>query len=245
MPAYLTATLYAPFASFGGLAVGERRESETRPTRSGLIGLLGAALGIERADEAGQQALSLYGFATQTSAGGQPLTDYHTAQMPGQKRNRRFFTRAGELGVPKTELNTVLTSRDYRMDTLFIWAIWPREGSVWTLHELATSLNRPRFSLSLGRKSCPLGLPLAPHIGDFGNARAALGAHFNGLRAREEEAGLPKVCQILRAAPREIIMDQADATAQGEVTAQIISRRDIPVSRARWQFTLRQEALLK
>jgi CRISPR system Cascade subunit CasD len=242
MPAYLTATLYAPFASFGGLAVGERRDSDARPTRSGLIGLLGAALGVEREDQAGQDRLSRYGFATQTLARGRPMTDYHTAQMPGQKRKRRFYTRADELGVPKTELNTVLTSRDYRVDGLFLWAIWPRE----TLCDIAEALNRPIFALSLGRKSCPLGLPLAPHIGEFANARAALATHFEALRAREEEAaGLPKICQILRAAPRDIVMDKADAEAQGEAAAQLLSRRDDPLSRTRWQFALRQEAVLK
>lgn len=69
MRPYLTPTLYAPFASFGGLAVGERRGCERQPTRSALIGLLGAALGIDRADEASQNALvGGYGVATQTLA---------------------------------------------------------------------------------------------------------------------------------------------------------------------------------
>lgn len=45
---FLTATLYAPTGSFGDIAVGERRGTERRPTRSALLGLLGASLGIER-----------------------------------------------------------------------------------------------------------------------------------------------------------------------------------------------------
>jgi CRISPR system Cascade subunit CasD len=252
MPEFLTATLYAPLASFGGLAVGERRGSEVRPTRSCLTGLLGAALGIDRLDDAGQAGLANYGFATMTLASGRPMTDYHTAQMPSQKRNRRFRTRAAELAVPKPELNTVLTTRDYRTDALFSWAIWPRDGAPWPLQQIADKLRYPHYALSLGRKSCPLGLPLAPALGEFPTARAALSTHWAALYERERsasldvtQAALPKICKTLRARPLEIAMDRADAILQGEDTAHILFLRDAPLSRRRWQFALREEAILK
>jgi CRISPR system Cascade subunit CasD len=239
MPAFLTATLYAPLASFGGLAVGERRISETRPTRSALIGLLGAALGVERADEAAQTALAAgYGFATQTLAAGRPMTDYHTAQMPGQKGKKRFATRAAELAVPKQDLNTVLTSRDYRVDAMFSLAIWVRENAPYILDDIAAAFRHPHYTLSLGRKSCPLGLPLAPVIADYPSARAALAARWTAFEKQEEE-----LHRNLGAKPGIIAMDEADAKAQNESPQHIAFIRDNPVSRKRWQFALRAEAV--
>jgi CRISPR system Cascade subunit CasD len=226
---YLTMTLYAPFASFGGLAVGERRGSERHPTRSALIGLLGAALGIDRADEAAQHALAQgYGFATQTLASGRLLTDYHTAQMPGARGKRRFATRREELQA--AELGTVLTSRDYRTDALFSLALWPREAAPFDLHAIAGALKTPRYTLCLGRKSCPLGLPLAPCITDHPSAAAALHAHWH-TEPRPPEA-----------TPGEITLDRSDAGDAASIRVEFI--RDQPLSRRRWQFGLREAAIL-
>ncbi|MGL4603678.1 MAG: CRISPR-associated protein Cas5, partial [Iodobacter sp.] len=57
MSPYLVFRLYGAMASFGEIAVGELRHSAAYPSRSALLGLLGAALGIARSNEAGQQAL--------------------------------------------------------------------------------------------------------------------------------------------------------------------------------------------
>ena len=88
MADYLVFRLYGPLASWGEIAVGESRHSAAYPSRSALIGLLGAALGIERDDEAGQQALAAgYRFGVKLHAAGHPLRDYHTVQRgPELKR---------------------------------------------------------------------------------------------------------------------------------------------------------------
>ena len=49
---FLLFTLYAPMGSFGEIAVGERRMSWARPGRSAILGLVAAAQGVDRADEA-------------------------------------------------------------------------------------------------------------------------------------------------------------------------------------------------
>ncbi len=58
MPRYLTFALVAPLASFGGIAVGERRSGWDRPARSAVLGLIGACLGLEREDDAAKTALA-------------------------------------------------------------------------------------------------------------------------------------------------------------------------------------------
>jgi hypothetical protein len=78
-------------------------------------GLVAAALGIERGEEARLAALrDSLGFAVRVDQAGQPAFDYHTTQTPPTKRNRRFATRADELAVPKHELKTILSTSEYR-----------------------------------------------------------------------------------------------------------------------------------
>ncbi len=239
MTQYLTATLYAPLASFGALAVGERRGAERYPTRSMLIGLLGAALGVERADETAQASLGQgYYFAIQIFSAGRPFTDYHTAQMPGRDKKMRYATRREEL-ADKSALNTVLTSRDYRTDFLAGLAISAASQAPFPLEALQTALSQPHYTLSLGRKSCVFGLPLAPLVADYTGPREAL--HSLWLR-RNETAPSAAVFQQLNAKPGEIIMDAALAPADESKTIEFV--RDQPISRKRWQFGLRDVAIL-
>ncbi|NVN30050.1 type I-E CRISPR-associated protein Cas5/CasD, partial [Endobacter medicaginis] len=184
MAEYLTFALVAPLASFGDLAVGERRTGWDRPGRSAVLGLVGACLGVEREDDAAQRALAAqYGLALLCHAPGRLLADYHTAQTVSAARNRRFATRAEELAAP--ELNTVLSRRDYRSGAWHLAAIWPRiDAPRWSLAAIAEAMVRPVFTPCLGRKSCPLGLPLAPRIGEAADPGAALLArHRDGPEA--------------------------------------------------------------
>ncbi len=245
MADFLTFALVAPLASFGSLAVGERRQGWDRPGRSAVLGLVGACLGIERADEAGQAALAgEYGLALLCERPGLLLADYHTAQVPSAQRNRRFRTRAAELGVPKRELNTILTRRDYRTGAWHLAALWLRDGQPrWPLEAIASAMRHPAFVPYLGRKSCPLGLPLAPQIATADDAPAALlGRHASGpeagLRTRllPESAGQP--------APEPIIMLDAADLGPDDTPLRVEMRRDQPRSRRLWQFDVRREAVL-
>src|SRR5207248_2871156 len=111
-------------------------------------------------------------------APGVPLVDYHTTQVPstGTGRNRRqFATRRDELtAVPRPELNTILSRRDYRVDALYTIVLWARSVAPHLLAELAARLHQPTFALYLGRKSCPLALPLAAQVVTADNIRHAM-----------------------------------------------------------------------
>jgi len=75
--------LQAPLSSWGEVAVGEYRPSAEYPSQSALQGLLGAALGITRDDNAVQAALRTgYRLAVGVLSQGRLLRDYHTAQVP-------------------------------------------------------------------------------------------------------------------------------------------------------------------
>src|SRR4051794_6914258 len=100
----LAFTLYAPLASMGDIAVGERRGGFDRPARSAVLGLVAAALGLERHDEAGHAALDRsYGLAQRVRTGGTLLEDYHTVQAPQADRKARWATRRDALASPRLE----------------------------------------------------------------------------------------------------------------------------------------------
>lgn len=238
--AYLTALLYAPMASFGGLAVGERRVSERYPTRSQLIGLLGAALGVDRADDPAQTRLrDGYTFALQVFAPGRPGTDYHTAQMPSRGK-LRYATRRDELAV-KLDLNTVLTSRDYRFDFCAGLAVSAAEGAPYTLEQVAEALRAPHYTLSLGRKSCVLGVPLMPEIAEAQSAETALATLWRRI---QDVPAARAVVHSLCAKPGEIVLERGQFQG-GARQADCVFVRDQPLSRRRWQFGLREAFIIE
>lgn len=190
---YLVMRLYAPISSWGTLAVGEDRPTVNYPTRSAVLGLLGAALGIKRSEAQKLRDLaSSIGIASKTYSEGTILRDYHTIQTPTSGKGVNFFTRKQELQSAKVE--TILSSRDYREDGLWVVAIWLKpefENSnleyKFELQQLQQALKYPKFTLYLGRKSCPLSLPLSPHIVTANHLKAALDVSINELLAESSK----------------------------------------------------------
>jgi CRISPR system Cascade subunit CasD len=232
---YLVFTLYGPMAAEGGVAVGERRTGWDRPGRSAVLGLIGAALGIDRADQARLAALDQgLGLALRCDATGRLLSDYHSIQVPPARRNRHYATRRQELA--DEPLETMLTRREYRTDALHLVALWQRAPDSRDLGEIGQALARPVFRPYLGRLSCPPGLPFDPQLIEAADVRAA-------FAVREARAKGPEqaIRRAIRATPGLIWLDRADATGQVQ---RIERRRDLVASRARWQFALREEAAL-
>lgn len=186
---YLVMRLYAPISSWGTLAVGEDRPTVNYPTRSAVLGLLGAALGIKRSETQKLKDLAnSIGIASKTYSEGTILRDYHTIQTPNAGKGVKFFTRKQELQSAKVE--TILSSRDYREDGLWIVAIWLKSKADNShceykvdLEQLRQALKYPTFTLYLGRKSCPLSLPLSPQIITANHIKAALDINMDELLA--------------------------------------------------------------
>ena len=230
-------TLYAPMASFGEIAVGERRMSWARPGRSAILGLVAAAQGIQRTDEASHRALEegLY-YAVRTDAPGRPLVDYHTAQAPKSRRGRTFATRMDELEAD--DLNTVLSNREWRTDTCFTVALWRRPNASIDLDQIASALQRPHFALYAGRKSAPLGLPLNPAIVEAATFQTA----FDARQPNEEELAVLGSILVDSTAGGELSFDHDAPSAPSG--ARLERRRDGIVSRERWQFSDRLEGVV-
>jgi len=83
MKNYLLFRLYGPLVSWGDIAVGVNRPSYDHPSKSAIMGLIAAALGIRRDEEEKHRELSeLYNFAVAVYSSGTFLRDYHTVQIP-------------------------------------------------------------------------------------------------------------------------------------------------------------------
>ena len=167
MPETVVFTLWAPLAAMGDIAVGERRAGFDRPGRSAALGLVAAALGLDRADAQAHAALDRdYLMAQRVLHRGNLLQDYHTVQAPPAERKADWATRREALDRPRHLLGTLLSQRDYRVSPLVDIALVPRSGGAphFSPARIAEALRRPVFTLYFGRKACPLGLPLAPNI---------------------------------------------------------------------------------
>ena len=234
---FLLFTLYAPMGSFGEIAVGERRASWARPARSAVLGLVAGSLGIERADEDAHRDLqAALHYAVRTDAPGRPLIDYHTAQTPVSRKGRTYATRRSELEADP--LHTVLSSREWRSDSFFTASLWPRETGKANLQEMAEALRHPRFVPYLGRKAATLGLPMNPAVVVADTFLEA----FRQRRPNNEEAGILNRIGSANTTATTIACDH-DVPGIG-TNVRIERRRDAVVSRERWQFADRLEAVI-
>jgi len=236
MSDYLLFRLYGPMAAWGDIAVGEFRPSYAHPSKSAVLGLVAAALGIRRDEEAVHQTMATsYGFAVRVEAAGSPIRDYHTAQVPpagSGRRKKTFATRKDELAVPKEELGTILSSRDYRCDSLYSVCLWTvGDSSPYSLAQLEAALAKPAFTLYLGRKSCPLALPLQPQVVQASDLREA----FHSARFEDKNF----LTSLPSSEPVDVYWEGPQANGYNAVHT--IERRDSPLSRRRWQFAVRSE----
>ena len=229
MRRYLTFELFGPLASWGDVAVGQMRPSRHVPTRSALLGLLAAALGIRRHQESRQLALAQHlRVGALVWRPGTMLRDYHTAQVPTGKRARNQPSRRDELRIGG--LTTILSSRDYLQDHLSV-AIVPESseaGEEFGLESLAQALRAPVFPLCLGRRSCPPAAPLNPTIHHVAGLATLVAAH------RPAALSFLSMERRLEASRRgELWWDwpESEIAHEGEH-----HRWDDVVSRSRWQF---------
>lgn len=238
MADFLVFTLYGPMAAWGDIAVGEHRVSDTVPSKSAIVGLLAAALGVRRDEQAALDALAAgYALAVRVLAPGSILKDYHTAQTATRShlKGRPHRTRADELAIPRDKLKTILSSRTYRCDAAYVVALMTREGAPHALSSLAEALREPALPLYLGRKSCPLALPLQPVVVSADDLESAV------AQVRPIPESLDRAMDwMLRKSATDAWHWEPDIPCR-ETPTLTRRRRDQPGNRQRWQFAEREE----
>lgn len=117
------------------------RDTALEPTRSGVIGLICAAMGIARGEDISRFDAICMGVRLDRD--GRIERDYHTA-----------------LDVIKADgsgTDTVVSRRDYLADASVTVALQSSDKKL--LDEIATALLSPAWILFLGRKAFPLAVP--------------------------------------------------------------------------------------
>lgn len=161
MPHFLILRLEGPMQAWGTHTYEDFRPSNLYPTRSGLLGLLGACLGIDRSDHvAFSQLAESVEFSvridgevmresrkTPRAKPGVKLPDFHTVMDA-----RKVDGSANKFPV--------VSRREYLFDAAFTVAVGEKPGAVYTLERLAEALHQPCYTPTLGRRSCPPARPL-------------------------------------------------------------------------------------
>lgn len=135
MTATLLLLLRGPMQSWGDESRFASRATGPHPTKSGVLGLVAAALGRRRTDPI--EDLAALRFAVRIDQSGSLLRDYQTSQ-PWQRDPRDSAT---------------LITRHYLADAVFVAAVESEDRDL--LERIAVAVRSPRFPLYLGRRSCP------------------------------------------------------------------------------------------
>ena len=149
--ATLLLRLAAPLQAWGADSKFETRKTNREPTKSGVIGLLAAALGLRRDETEPLARLARLHFGVRVEREGQLLVDYHTAKTQDEK-------------------TSYVTYRHYLEDAAFLVGLESEDTAL--LQELAEALTHPVFPLYLGRRACPPTLPLCLGLREQGLVEA-------------------------------------------------------------------------
>ena len=177
MPRFLILRLDGPMQAWGTHTFEDFRPSNLFPTRSGLLGLLGACLGIDRHDHTGLKQLAASVEFTVRVDRSVPRPE---AEMPVPKATVKLpdyhtVIEARRANRPPKKGETIQSWREYLFDAAFTVAVGEKPGAVVTLEAIANALRRPCFTPVLGRRACPIARPLLD-VGpmDATDAKAAL-----------------------------------------------------------------------
>src|SRR5262245_32796600 len=130
--------LVGPMQSWGTTSRFDQRDTGKEPSKSGVIGLLAAARGIQRENWTDLEPLTRLSMAVRHDRPGVPKRDYQTAQQI--------------ISADRSKVHpTAVTTRDYLADAAFLVGLGGNDGSL--LEQLQAALRDPFWPLALGRKS--------------------------------------------------------------------------------------------
>lgn len=136
--------LCAPMQSWGTQSRFTVRDTGFEPSKSGVLGLLCAALGIDREDDDGLQPLAALRMGVRVDKEGALRVDFHTAQdimkADGDKPKR-----------PKDPKYSSLSNRYYLADACFLVGLESEDLPL--LEHIQAALKAPVWAMFLGRKA--------------------------------------------------------------------------------------------
>lgn len=141
--ATLLLRLQGAMQSWGTTSRFDERDTQLEPSKSGVLGVICAALGRDRAESVADLAALRMGVRVERE--GVPMRDYQTATG--------VVNAAGKVDAERT----VVSPRFFLADAVFLVGL---EGDAHLLANIHAALARPVWPLALGRKSFVPSLPI-------------------------------------------------------------------------------------
>lgn len=143
------------------------RDTDREPSKSGVLGMVAAALGMEREDDDTLAELCSSALAVRVDRPGTLLRDFHTSGG-SLFRGRPHFVHGVSYCVP--------TNRYYLQDASFVAAL---EADDALIDRIAAALVSPRWPLFLGRRACPPSERVLVGVVELDAREAARAAPFS------------------------------------------------------------------
>jgi len=220
MITHLALYLDSPMQSWGYMSKFDQRTSYNFPTKSGILGMICAAMGLPKSDtdklaDLNKLKVTVYQLSNPFRA-----VDYHTVgggyDNKTQKQNI-VLTANGTTG------NTVQTWREYLMDAKFGVVL---SGNDLIVREINDAMLNPKWGVWLGRKSC---VPTSP---------ICHGIHQTGEEAKKKIESVWH--QIYPNIPYGIKKTMRDADSFGDGTESLM---DSPEDFLERKFNIRRVAV--
>ncbi|MGU5653384.1 type I-E CRISPR-associated protein Cas5/CasD [Aeromonas allosaccharophila] len=180
--------LQGPMQSWGTTSRFDERDTQLEPSKSGVLGLICAALGRDRSESVDDLAALQMGVRVDRE--GVVLRDYQTATG--------IVNAAGKVDMKRT----VVSPRYYLSDAAFLVGF---EGERSLLDQIHQALKTPHWPLSLGRKGC---LPSPPVYLPDGVRDSALLEALRDYPELIKGAGLQVRRLLLEATEGTVRLDQ-------------------------------------
>jgi CRISPR system Cascade subunit CasD len=150
-PPLLLLRLEGPMQSWGLKAKWDVRDTGEEPSKSGILGLIGCALGYPRRDPRFVDELDAnLRIGVRVENPGEIDKDFHTVTGILPTAEGKF---KGSEAVP----STIISRREYLQDASFLIVI---EGPEALLSKIKGAFEDPKWPVYLGRKSCPPTRPV-------------------------------------------------------------------------------------
>jgi len=130
--------LVGPMQSWGTTSRFDHRDTGKEPSKSGVVGLLAAAMGIDRENWTDLEPLTRMAMGVRHDRPGEPKRDYQTAQGIISADGKKVHA-------------TAVTTREYLADAAFLVGLESDDCDL--LEGTHAALRDPHWPLALGRKS--------------------------------------------------------------------------------------------
>jgi CRISPR system Cascade subunit CasD len=130
--------LVGPMQSWGTTSRFDQRDTGKEPSKSGVVGLLAAALGVDRENWTDLEPLTRLSIGVRHDRPGLPKRDFQTAQHI--------------ISADRSKIHqTAVTARDYLADAAFLVGLEGEEPAL--MQRAHAALRDPVWPLALGRRS--------------------------------------------------------------------------------------------